>query len=110
DKAIRRMTDAIHHRGPDDEGFLADEHCALGMRRLAIIDLAHGKQPIYSADGRYLIFFNGEIYNYRELKAELELKGHSFKTESDTEVILKLYELEKEKMLTKLRGMFVFSI
>lgn len=110
DKAIRLMTDAIAHRGPDDEGFLADEHCALGMRRLAIIDLKTGKQPIYSADGRYIIFFNGEIYNYQELRAVLENKGHSFKTQSDTEVILKLYELEGATSVSKLRGMFAFSI
>lgn len=110
DRAIRRMTEVIHHRGPDDEGYLSDDYCALGMRRLAIIDLEHGKQPIYSADGRYLIFFNGEIYNYKELRAELEVKGHSFKTKSDTEVILKLFELEGPKMLNRLRGMFVFSI
>jgi asparagine synthase (glutamine-hydrolysing) len=110
DKLVRAMADAIAHRGPDDEGFLADELVGLGMRRLAIIDLKSGKQPMYSADGRYLIFFNGEIYNYKELRAELERGGASFKTQSDTEVILKLYELEGEKALTRLRGMFAFSI
>ncbi len=110
DKLIKAMSDAIAHRGPDDEGFLADEYTGLGMRRLAIIDLEHGKQPIYSADGRYLIFFNGEIYNYKELRAELERGGASFKTQSDTEAILRLYELEGPKMLTKLRGMFAISI
>ncbi|MCR4279730.1 MAG: asparagine synthase (glutamine-hydrolyzing) [Candidatus Zambryskibacteria bacterium] len=110
EKAVRLMNECITHRGPDDDGFYTDEYVALGMRRLSIIDLAHGKQPISSADGRYLIFFNGEIYNYRELKRELEGQGQSFKTESDTEVILRMYELEGEKMLTKLRGMFVFAI
>lgn len=110
EKAVRLMNECIVHRGPDDDGFYTDEHVALGMRRLSIIDLAHGKQPISSADGRYLIFFNGEIYNYKELKRKLEGRGQTFKTESDTEVILCMYELEGEKMLTKLRGMFVFAI
>src|SRR3989344_5089174 len=69
--SVEEMTRAILHRGPDDEGYFKDEHVALGMRRLSIIDLARGKQPITSTDGRFLIFFNGEIYNYKELKEDL---------------------------------------
>jgi asparagine synthase (glutamine-hydrolysing) len=108
EKLIRKMTDAIHHRGPDDEGFFTDEHVSLGMRRLAIIDLARGKQPITSFDDRYQIFFNGEIYNYRELKKELG--DYQFKTESDTEVVLAGFIKWGEGVLTHLRGMFAFSI
>lgn len=107
---IKKMTDCIAHRGPDDDGFYNDEKVGLGMRRLSIIDLKSGRQPIESKDGLSLIFFNGEIYNYKELKEGLVKKGRDFKTNSDTEVILHLYEDEGEKMLTKLRGMFAFCI
>lgn len=77
---IEEMTRAIFHRGPDDEGFFQDEDVALGMRRLSIIDLSHGKQPISSGDERFTIFFNGEIYNYKTLRQELVDKGYEFKT------------------------------
>lgn len=107
---IKEMADIIAHRGPDDEGFFSDEKTSLGMRRLSIIDLNTGKQPIENDDGSMLIIFNGEIYNYKELRRKLEEKGVSFKTNSDTEVILKFYELEKEKMLSRLRGMFAFCV
>lgn len=107
---IKKMTDRIAHRGPDDDGFYNDEKVGLGMRRLSIIDLKSGKQPIESKDGSLLIFFNGEIYNYKALREELIKKGYDFKTNTDTEVILHLYEDEGEKMLTKLRGMFAFCI
>jgi len=107
---IKKMADVIAHRGPDDEGFFVDEKVALGMRRLSIIDLSGGKQPIENDDGSMLITFNGEIYNYKELRNELVQKGVNFKTHSDTEVILKLYEQEKEKMMTRLRGMFSFCV
>jgi asparagine synthase (glutamine-hydrolysing) len=107
---IKDMVTKIFHRGPDDDGFYVDENVGLGMRRLSIIDLSTGKQPIFSSDGKLTIFFNGEIYNYQELKTNLLNSGHKFKTNTDTEVILKLYELEGEKMLKKLRGMFVFCI
>ncbi len=108
--AIESMTESIHHRGPDDEGFFIDEFVGLGMRRLAIIDLATGKQPIFSEDGRFLIFFNGEIYNYRKLREELEEAGRTFQTESDTEVILAMFEAYGARMLSRLRGMFAFVI
>jgi asparagine synthase (glutamine-hydrolysing) len=107
---IGKMVAKITHRGPDDDGFYVDKNIAMGMRRLAIIDLETGRQPIATEDGKLVIVFNGEIYNYKQLKEELLQKGHKFKTTSDTEVILKMYEEYGEKMLPKLRGMFVFSI
>lgn len=107
---IGAMVKAIVHRGPDDDGFFVDKNVGLGMRRLSIIDLSTGRQPITSADDKLLIFFNGEIYNYKELKVGLEKKGYRFKTTTDTEVILHMYEEYGEKMLTQLRGMFTFCI
>ncbi len=106
--SIQKMTRAIAHRGPDDEGYFIDDSVALGMRRLSIIDLSRGKQPIASSDGRHQIFFNGEIYNYREIKRELS--DYTFKTDSDTEVILAGYLKWGIGVLRKLRGMFVFCI
>ncbi|MDP2641738.1 MAG: asparagine synthase (glutamine-hydrolyzing), partial [bacterium] len=106
--AIEKMTRAISHRGPDDEGYFTDEFAALGMRRLSIIDLARGKQPISSTDDRYLIFFNGEIYNYKEIKDKLN--DYEFKTDSDTEVILAGFIKWGEEVLSHLRGMFTFAI
>ena len=108
EEVIKKMTGAITHRGPDEEGFFVDEFAALGMRRLSIIDLAGGHQPIESADGRYAIFFNGEIYNYKELK--FELSDYNFKTDSDTETILAGYLKWGEGVLPRLRGMFSFAI
>ncbi len=105
----RKMVDALVHRGPDQDGYFADNFVGLGMRRLSIIDLSTGKQPILSDDGSKIIFFNGEIYNYKELRKEIE-KDFVWKTNSDTEVILHLYEKYGDKMLVKLRGMFAFSI
>lgn len=110
EEAIQKMTRCIAHRGPDDDGFFVDEHVALGMRRLSIIDLKKGAQPIASADNRYLIFFNGEIYNYKELRSALVKSGESFKTESDTEVVLRMFEKEGVTAFKKLRGMFAFAI
>lgn len=110
ESAIQKMTRCIAHRGPDDDGYFVDERVALGMRRLAIIDLEHGRQPIASDDDRYVIVFNGEIYNYRELRVELEASGVSFKTESDTEVALKLFESEGVESFKRLRGMFAIAI
>ena len=107
---IKEMVDCIAHRGPDDDGFYNDDKVGLGMRRLSIIDLKSGKQPIKSKDDSALIFFNGEIYNYKELRKELLDKGCEFKTDTDTEVILRLYEEEGSKMIGKLRGMFAFCI
>ena len=84
----QRMCDVIRHRGPDDDGFLLKDGVALGMRRLSIIDLAGGAQPISGEDGSVTIVFNGEIYNFQELTPELEKRGHTFKTHSDTEAIV----------------------
>ncbi len=92
EKVIERMTKMMVHRGPDDDGFYIDQNIALGMRRLSIIDLAKGKQPIFSEDGNLVIVFNGEIYNYKELREPLRAKWHNFKTNSETEVRIHLYE------------------
>ena len=111
---INAMNNLIYHRGPDDDGIYTDSKedysIALGMRRLSIIDLTAGKQPIYSEDKQIVIIFNGEIYNYRHLRNQLKNKGVSFNTHSDTEVILKLYELEGAISFGKLDGMFAFSL
>ncbi|MBI3548983.1 MAG: asparagine synthase (glutamine-hydrolyzing) [Elusimicrobia bacterium] len=108
--ALKRANDLISHRGPDDEGFYTDERAGLAMRRLAIIDLSTGHQPITSADGQTTIVFNGEIYNYQELRPDLEASGYPFRTKTDTEVILALYERMGPECVKKLRGMFAFSI
>lgn len=110
EKIIGEMTDAITHRGPDDQGFYVDKYVGLGMRRLSIIDLSTGRQPITSKDEKLIIFFNGEIYNYKELNEELLKKGYDFKTHSDTETILHMYEEYGEAMLPSIRGMFAFCI
>ena len=110
DKVIDEMSATIAHRGPDSDGKFVEESVALGFRRLSIIDLEGGHQPIYSPDGRYVIVFNGEIYNYRELKASLVALGHTFGTDSDTEVILHTYMQYGEDAASYLRGMFAFVI
>lgn len=107
---VERMNARIFHRGPDDDGFFTEEGVALGMRRLSIIDLAGGKQPIFGTDGSSVIVFNGEIYNYREIRTELEARGVVFKTNSDTEAIVHLYDLHGSDCLKFLRGMFAFAI
>ena len=107
---IRAMCHAIEHRGPDDEGVRVDGSCAIGMRRLSIIDLNTGHQPISNEDGTLWIVFNGEIYNYQQLRQDLIAKGHRFQTNSDTETIIHLYEEEGEEGVRKLRGMFSFAI
>ena len=107
DKIIESMTNKLIHRGPDDFGYYIDKYCALGHRRLSIIDLNTGKQPI--TDGKYTIVFNGEIYNFLELKEELK-KKYTFKTKTDTEVVLKGYEEWGTDVLKKLRGMFGIAI
>ncbi|KQB99632.1 asparagine synthase (glutamine-hydrolyzing) [Pedobacter sp. Hv1] len=108
---IRQMNDFIIHRGPDDDGvYQRDDRIAMGMRRLSIIDLTTGKQPIYSDDQQKVIVFNGEIYNYKTLRRELVEAGVDFKTTSDTEVILKLYEKYGTASFSMLDGMFAFSI
>ncbi|MGH9611571.1 MAG: asparagine synthase (glutamine-hydrolyzing), partial [Bryobacteraceae bacterium] len=107
---LRRMCDRIRHRGPDDEGYYVDGACGLGMRRLSIIDLPGGHQPISNEDGTVWVVFNGEIYNYRELRRDLEKRGHRFRTASDTEVLVHLYEEEGPGGAAKLRGMFAYAI
>ena len=107
---IKSMTDIITHRGPDDEGFFVDKNVALGMRRLSIIDLEGGHQPLRNEMGTLTIVFNGEIFNYRELRSELEKAGHVFKTKSDTETIIHAYEEYGHMCLEKLNGMFGFAI
>jgi asparagine synthase (glutamine-hydrolysing) len=110
DDVVSKMNNDIFHRGPDDDGFYSDNYCSLAMRRLSIIDLSTGKQPVYSNDQRYLIFFNGEIYNYKELKETLIAKGLNFSTNSDTEVVVNLYMIYRDEMLPMLQGMFAFCI
>lgn len=107
---LRRMTTALRHRGPDGDGFLVRQNIGLGHRRLSIIDLAGGDQPIFNEDGRIGIVFNGEIYNYVELAEELKAAGHRFRTHSDTEVIVHLYEEMGDTCVERLRGMFTFAI
>lgn len=107
---INKMNSFIIYRGPDSDGIYADDKVALGMRRLSIIDLSTGKQPIYNEYGTKVIVFNGEIYNFKGLRDELKSKGHKFKTKSDTEVILHSYEEYGTKCLEKLNGMFAFAI
>ena len=110
-QAVRQMTTCMSRRGPDAEGLWASDGVVLGHRRLAILDLdARANQPMISADGRYAIVFNGEIYNFRQLRRELEADGVAFRTTSDTEVLLGLFAREGEKMLPRLRGMFAFAI
>src|SRR6266581_4230277 len=107
---VRRMTDTIVHRGPDDEGIHVRDNVGLGMRRLSIIDLAGGHQPIYNEDRSVAVVFNGEIYNFLELRQGLESRGHQFSTHSDTEVIVHLYEEVGSDCVTKLRGMFAIAL
>jgi len=104
------MCDALVHRGPDDEGYYFEPGVGLGMRRLSIIDLDTGHQPIHNEDGSIQIVFNGEIYNYKELREELLQRGHSFYTDTDTETIVHLYEEYGAKVVDKLRGMFAFAL
>ena len=108
--ALRRMCQTIVHRGPDDEGIYAQGPVGLGMRRLSIIDLSGGHQPIHNEDKSIWIVYNGEIYNFPELRRELEGRGHRFYTQSDTEVIVHLYEEMGADCVKKLRGMFALSL
>jgi len=107
---IRRLTPMLAHRGPDDEGYGVDATCALGHRRLSIIDVDGGHQPIDNEDGTVSVVFNGEIYNYQEIRAELIADGHVFRTNSDTETIVHAYEAWGERSVDRLRGMFAFAI
>ena len=110
DKVIKNMTDVITHRGPDSDGVFMDDHIAMGFRRLSIIDLDAGHQPIYNEDKTLVLTFNGEIYNYRELRKVLIEKGHKFYTDTDSEVLVHGFEEWREDLLLKLRGMFGFAI
>jgi asparagine synthase (glutamine-hydrolysing) len=107
---LRAMCDAIQHRGPDSDGYFVGEDVAMGMRRLSIIDVAGGSQPICNEDGTVTVVFNGEIYNHHELRRQLTAGGHRFATRSDTEVLVHLYENHGPEMVRHLHGMFAFSI
>lgn len=107
---LKRMCTVMTHRGPDDEGFFVDQNVGLGMRRLSVIDLETGHQPICNEDGRVWIVFNGEIYNFPELRRELQERGHEFSTDSDTETIVHAYEEYGEDCVNRLNGMFAFAI
>ncbi len=107
---IQEMMERIIHRGPSSAGQFVDDHVALGFRRLSIIDLAGGSQPIFNEDGSKVIIFNGEIYNFQSLRKDLIAAGHTFSTHADTEVVLHGYEEWGTEVLQKLRGMFAFAI
>ncbi len=107
---LRRMCDVIRHRGPDDDGYHVEQPIGLGMRRLSIIDIAGGHQPMSNEAGTLWVVFNGEIYNFRELRTELEAMGHRFQSHSDTEVILHGYEQWGEEFVKRLRGMFGIAL
>jgi len=110
EQIARAMSAAITHRGPDDEGFYFKQNVAMGMRRLSIIDLATGRQPISNEDGSVWVVFNGEIYNFPELRRRLLARGHQFGTHSDTEVIVHLYEDHGDELVDHLNGMFAFAL
>ena len=107
---VRRMCDALVHRGPDGEGFHSDEHAALGMRRLAIIDVAGGDQPVFNEDRTVAAVLNGELYNFASLRESLRRQGHRFRSEGDTECLVHLYEEYGDGLVDRLRGMFAFAI
>ncbi|MEL6823345.1 MAG: asparagine synthetase B, partial [Calditrichota bacterium] len=107
---LKAMADHMEHRGPDDHGYHISENVGIGMRRLSIIDLGGGHQPIYTQDKKKVIVFNGEVYNYGDHRPELEKIGHKFDTHSDTEVVLHLYEQYGIDFLEKLNGMFGLAI
>src|SRR5580700_1986873 len=107
---VRRMLSAIVHRGPDEEGILVAPPVVAGARRLSIIDLPGGSQPIWNETGTLAVVYNGEIYNFRELHKELEAAGHTFRTNSDTEVIVHAFETWGEKCVERLQGMFTFAL
>src|SRR5258708_1158384 len=107
---LRSMCAAMAHRGPDDEGFRLEHGVGLGMRRLKVTDRETGQQPIGNEDGSVWAVLNGEIYNYRELRNALRAHGHHFRTATDTEVIVHLYEEEGESFVRRLRGMFALAV
>ncbi|HLL15996.1 MAG TPA: hypothetical protein VK388_13075, partial [Pyrinomonadaceae bacterium] len=107
---LERMRDQLAHRGPDDTGLFVDGRVGLGHRRLSIVDVAAGHQPMTNEDGTMHIVFNGEIYNHADYREELEARGHTYRTHCDTETILHLYEEEGARAVERLRGMFAFAI
>ena len=107
---LHSMCERMKHRGPDSEGLWLGESVALGMRRLSIIDLATGEQPVYSEDKQVVVVMNGELYNFKEVRADLEKRGHKFETQTDTEILPHLYEEYGEAMLEHFSGMFVFAL
>ena len=107
---VQPMCDAMVHRGPNDAGYYVRDGVALGMRRLSIIDLATGHQPVHNEDQSVWVVFNGEIYNFQSLRVSLERQGHRFYTGTDTEVIVHLYEQYGERCVEKMRGMFAFAV
>lgn len=110
EKELKQMSDTLYHRGPDDEGFYINKNVGLGFRRLSIIDLNTGHQPLSNEDGSVWIIFNGEIYNFKELQENLIKQGHIFRSKSDTETIVHLYEQYGTDCLKYLQGMFAFAI
>lgn len=110
DRLLKNMTDIIRHRGPDGEGFYVNGNIGLGHRRLSIIDLVTGDQPMFSDDRKIALVFNGEIYNYIELRADLQKLGHEFRTTSDTEVVIRSYEQWGFDCQLKFNGMWAFAL
>ena len=111
ERILTKMRDSLEHRGPDDKGLFIANNIGLGHRRLSILDIsAAGHQPFFSDNGRFVMTYNGEIYNYKEFYPELKSNGFDIKTTSDTEVLIKLFELYGLKMLNRLNGMFAFAI
>src|SRR5262249_36437503 len=107
---VQSMCDAMGNRGPDDDGYYTAAGIGLGMRRLSIIDIDGGHQPVHNEDGSVWVVFNGEIYNFKTLRESLEKQGHRFYTDTDTEVIVHLYEQYGERCVEKMRGMFAFAV
>src|SRR6516165_1960746 len=105
---VQLMCDAMAHRGPNDDGYYAGPEAVLGMRRLSIIDIEGGHQPVHNEDRTIWVVFNGEIYNFKSLRVALERQGHRFYTDTDTEVIVHLYEQYGKSCVDKMRGMFAF--
>src|ERR1051326_9254103 len=109
-RLLERMRDVITHRGPDDSGIFLDGNVGLGHRRLSIVDVAAGHQPMTNEDGTLHIIYNGEIYNHADYREELEARGHVYRTHCDTETIIHLYEERGVRCVEYLRGMFAFAI
>ena len=109
-RRVGRMTRALTHRGPDDEGFFDDEGVSLGFRRLSVIDLETGEQPILDEERSLAIVLNGEIYNFRELRQDLKARGHRFRSTGDVEVVLRLWAEEGPECLRRLNGMFALAV